>query len=238
MEAVDTSQPGRAREIEAERLLQTLTYGVSHDLRGPLRGIETHAAMLEKRLGDGAEDALRDHLSGIRDAARRMGSLLDGLSELSRANRAELRPAKVDLSLLADWSAAEVCQLDASGIELEVQPGMVAHGDERLLKLMLDQLIENACTFARGSHVRIGGEAEDGGFHLRVEDGGIGFEAEQASRLFTPFTRLHGSDAGAGHGIGLAIVGEVVRRHGGRAWAEGAPGQGATFHVWLPDAPA
>lgn len=229
--------------VSLQQQLQTLTYGVSHDLRGPLRGIQTHVAMLDKHLGDAVDPQARVHLDGIRDAAGRMGGLLDALSELSRAGRAPLRLEPLDLSLLADWAAAEVNDCSQSPqVEVEVQPGLQGFGDERLLKLALDHLVANACRFTRAAGsstpVQVEGAHADGGLHLQVRDHGIGFDPQQASRAFEPFVRLHGADRGAGNGLGLAIVHEVVRRHGGRIWAEGAPDAGATFHLWLPDAPA
>ncbi|HEY4556393.1 MAG TPA: ATP-binding protein, partial [Lysobacter sp.] len=172
--------------------------------------------------------------------AARMTGLLAALSDLSLAMRAELRPGPVDLSLLADWVGAELQDAQpGETLALQVQPGLIAHGDERLLKLMLAQLIGNAWKFSRGCAepgVEIAGERDGATLRVQVRDRGCGFDMQYAHKLFEPFQRLHGPDQGAGHGLGLAIAHCVVQRHGGRIRAQSQPGAGAVFTVELPAA--
>jgi len=222
-----------------ERLQASFAHGVSHDLRAPLRAIDSFSALLAEHLGGGLDDTARDYLARIRGASTRMARLIDALLELSRAMRAELRSLPVDLDLLADWAHAELADADpdtARDARIDVQPGLRALGDERLLRQMVNQLLGNAWKFSRGGPARIEVTGERAGDRivLRVHDHGIGFDMQYADKLFEPFQRLHGADQGGGDGIGLAIVRCIAERHGGRTWARSAPGQGSTFYVELP----
>lgn len=236
----------RLNEVEAQlqrqsRMQEAFAYGVSHDLRAPLRAIMTFADLLAQRAEGGLDALGRDHLRRIRAAAMRMDRLLDALHDLSLACRATLQPRLVDISLLADWVATEIRDRDRQRrARIEVAPRLTAWGDERLLKLMLSQLIDNAWRFtAAADDVRIQVEGEQVGqqTHLRVRDHGIGFDMRYADKLFEIFGRLHGDDEGAGAGIGLAIAQCVAQRHGGRIRADSAPGQGSVFHIELPARP-
>lgn len=229
----------RGAELErGNRQQELFAYGISHDLRAPLRAIESFAALLDASAGAQLDDAGRDHLARIRGAAARMSVLIDALLALSRASRVELRPAPVDLSMLADWALAELQDAEPTrAAEIVVQPGLAACGDERQLKQLLDQLLHNAWKFSRDRdrvRIEVGGECRDGRMRLSVRDQGSGFEMRYAQRVFEPFQRLHGAEEGGGSGLGLAIVQRVAERHGGRVWAESAPGEGSVFHVELP----
>ncbi len=223
----------------ADKRLQALLHGISHDLRAPLRAIDGFAARLSRQLEPGGDAAAIETLARITATNTRMGVLVDGLVELARAGRAELRPMRVDMSMLADWCAAELQDADP-GREavIEVQPGLEVIGDERLLKTLLAELLRNAWRFS-ATRPRVGievsGTRSDDGLALVVRDHGIGFDMAYAARMLEPFQRLHGSDEGAGDGIGLAIADAIAARHGGHIRAESAPGEGATFHVWLQD---
>ncbi|MEG3193246.1 sensor histidine kinase [Lysobacter sp. D1-1-M9] len=237
------SSASREHPLDASnRQLQMFVDAVSHDLRAPLRSIESFSERLAERCHQQLDETGRDHLDRIRAAASRMSSLLAALSELSYATRAEMKPAAVDLSLLADWVAAELqeAEPERSG-QVQVQPGLCGYGDERLLKLMLAHLIGNAWKFSRGSeppHVEVGGKSDVRGLRLHVRDTGSGFDMRYAHKLFEPFQRLHGPDQGGGHGLGLAIAQRIAERHGGGIRAESVPGSGSTFHLQLPAAPA
>ena len=225
-----------------ERLQASFAHGVSHDLRAPLRAIDSFSALLAEHLDGGLDDTARDYLARIRGASMRMARLIDALLELSRAMRAELRSAPVDLDLLVDWAHAELADANpdvAHDARIDVQPGLRALGDERLLRQLVNQLLGNAWKFSRGGpvHLEVTGERAGDRMVLRVHDHGIGFDMQYADKLFEPFQRLHGADQGGGDGIGLAIVRCVAERHGGRAWARSAPGQGSTFYVELPAVP-
>ena len=225
-----------------ERLQASFAHGVSHDLRAPLRAIDSFSALLAEHLDDGLDDTARDYLARIRGAGARMAALIDSLLELSRVMRAELRSAPVDLGLLVDWAHAELADADADvarEARVDVQPGLQALGDERLLRQLVNQLLGNAWKFSLGRPVRIevGGERAADRLVLRVRDHGIGFDMRYADKLFEPFQRLHGPEQGGGDGIGLAIVRCIAERHGGRAWARSEPGEGSTFFVELPAIP-
>lgn len=237
----------RATALEASnRQLQLFADAVAHDLRAPLRSIESFSGLLADRAGERLDDTDRDYLGRIRAAASRMTGLLAELNELSHVTRAELKVDRVDLSLLADWVGAELQDADSeSRAEIRVQPDLYVEGDERLLKLMLNQLMQNAWKFSRlrqldGSiepiRIDVSGERECGRLRVAIRDHGIGFDMRYAHKLFEPFQRLHGPDRGGGHGLGLAIAKRVVERHRGQLRAESQPETGSTFYIELPAA--
>ena len=229
---------GGADGLSSLRAQQALAQGLAHDLRAPLRAIDSFAMLLGKQLQQGAVDETGlDYLQRIRDAAARMGALIDALQELTAAGRAELRDQDVDLSMLADWVGAEL-QDAAPGREavIRVAPGLRARGDEHYLKRLLNRLMENAWTFSAPRErveITVEGERTGDTLQLRVRDPGIGFDPQYADKLFDPFQRLHGADEGAGAGLGLAIAQCIAQRHGGRIRAESVPGEGSVFHVEL-----
>jgi signal transduction histidine kinase len=237
-----TLRAQQAADSAAASSQHALVQGLAHDLRAPLRAIDSFASLLGKQLQQGAVDeSSRDYLQRIRDAATRMAGLLDALQELTAAGRATLRDDDVDLSLLAEWIGAEMRDR-APGREarIDVAPGLAARGDEHYLKRMLARLMDNAWVFsASRPEVEIAVEGERVGdvLHLRVRDRGIGFDPRYAERLFEPFGRLHGVDEGAGAGLGLAVAQCIAHRHGGRIHAESQLGEGSVFHVELPVRP-
>jgi PAS domain S-box-containing protein len=230
----------RTAELEAaNRRLEAFAFGVSHDLRAPLRTIDGFAAHLARHAGPVLDEASREQLSRIRSASTRMGGLIDSLLELARIGRAELRPADVDVSLLAEWTLAELqdAQPERRAV-LRIQPGLHAVGDERLLKQLLSHLLRNAWQFSASREaveVEIEGARDGDVLHFVVRDHGIGFDMAYANKLFEPFQRLHGSEQGSGDGIGLTIAQQIAARHRGAIRAESAPGAGASFHVDLRD---
>ena len=232
----------RERSAALERVgkrLDAYAYGVSHDLRAPLRTIDGFARHLERQVGPGLDAPAQDSLRRIREATQKMGDLIDSLLELTRTGRDELKPEQVDVSLLAEWAGAELQDTEPQrSVRITVQPGLTMIGDERLLKVLLTQLLRNAWRFSMERPqvvIEIEGARTADGLQIAVRDHGIGFDMAYADKLFQPFQRLHGSDEGAGNGLGLSIAQQVVERHGGRLWAEGSPGEGATFHVTLLD---
>ncbi|MGQ4660795.1 PAS domain S-box protein [Lysobacter sp. F6437] len=229
----------RANAADAsDRHLQMFADSVAHDLRAPLRSIESFSGLLAKRAGEQLDETGRDYLERIRNAASRMSSLLAALADLSHATRVELKPGPVDLSLLADWVLADLQEAEPGRVvRAQVQPGLLAHGDERLLKLLLEQLLHNAWKFAQGrseARIEVGGSSDAGGVQLFVRDNGSGFDMRYAPKLFQPFQRLHGPDEGGGHGLGLAIAQRIAERHHGYLRAESEPDVGSTFHLDLP----
>lgn len=238
-ELVKAHAAQRAEALEAmQQQLQLFADAVAHDLRAPLRSIESFSALLTERAGDRLDDTDRDYLARILAAAGRMSGLLGALSELSRATRAELKPADVDLSLLAEWVCAELRDADpGQQAQITVQPGLNAWGDERLLKLLLTQLLDNAWKFSRGREpirIEVSGQRDDDTLRISVRDHGQGFDMHYGHKLFAPFQRLHGPEQGGGHGLGLAIAQRVAERHDGRIQAQSQPKCGSTFTIELP----
>lgn len=223
----------------ASHRLESFVQGVSHDLRAPLRAIDGFANQLARNANASLDAQSRSLLERIRGATTHMGGLLDSLLELARSNRADLQVTRVDVSLLAEWVLAELQDADPQrSVALQVQPGLEVIGDERLLKTMLNKLLDNAWQFSAQSpqvQIQVQGERNGCTLHFSIRDHGIGFDMAYAAKLFEPFQRLHGSDEGAGSGIGLTIAQQVAMRHGGIIHAEAEPGKGASFHVELHD---
>jgi PAS domain S-box-containing protein len=240
-DSLEQSVEERTTQLQSVSQQQELfAYGVSHDLRAPLRAIDGFAALLASRADGQLDETGRDYLARIRAASARMGELIDSLLALSRASRAEMKPTQVDLSLLAEWVSAELAEAEPERpVDIEVQPGLVAYGDERQLKLLLQELMHNAWKFSRDrDRVRIGitGQRHADRIELSIRDEGIGFDMRYADKMFEPFQRLHGPEQAGGNGMGLAIARRIVERHRGRLWTESQPGAGSTFHVELPAA--
>ncbi|HEU4410470.1 MAG TPA: AAA family ATPase [Polyangiaceae bacterium] len=222
----------------ANKELEAFSYSVSHDLRSPLKAIDRFAAALEKNHGAGLGAEGQEYLGRVRSAAKRMGSLIEDMLGLSRVARAELRRGRVDLSELARGVVAELRRADPEReVEVVVADGASAEGDANLLKIALENLLSNAWKYtskrARAT-IEFGAEARpDGRTAYFVRDDGAGFDAARAEELFAPFRRLHDAAEFPGTGVGLATVQRIVSRHGGRVWAEGAVGRGATFYFTL-----
>lgn len=222
---------------EAYQELTSFTYTVSHDLRSPVRIINGYATILIEDCAGQLDEAGRGYLERIRVSTRRMGELIDGLLNLARYARTELRRAPVDLSALAVSILAELAEGEpARRVDLAIEKDLVAHADPQLMQSLLQNLLQNAWKYSVGQeHARIafGAGRENGDLRYFVRDNGPGFSMEQAGRLFIPFQRLHGSEI-EGIGIGLATAHRIVQKHGGRIWAEASPGEGATFYFTLP----
>jgi PAS domain S-box-containing protein len=228
----------RTAELEAANAeLEAFSYSVSHDLRAPLRAIDgfSHALVedFEKQLPPAAGDYLRRILA----AARRMSELIDGLLDLSRVSRAEMRWQEVDLAAMARQEA-DTLQRTAPKrrVEWVIPESLAARGDPRLLRVALDNLIGNAWKFTGGmpvARIQVGQRSNGDGRAYFVADDGAGFDMAYAGKLFGAFQRLHSEREFEGTGIGLATVRRVITRHGGRIWADAAPGRGATFFFTL-----
>lgn len=216
-----------------------LALGLSHELRAPLRAIESFSFLLEQHEGGKLDDKGREHLRRIRDASARMARLLARLQAYLHAGTAPLRPGEVDLSLLAEWSAGELREASpAREAHVDIAPGMRAHGDERLLRAVVQELMHNAWMFTpadRAVHLQVDAQRTDAGTTLGIADRGIGLDPTHAARLGEPFQRLHAAMHPEGCGVGLAIAQRIAARHGGRVTLEGRPGEGTTARVFLPD---
>jgi PAS domain S-box-containing protein len=230
----------RTAELEAANSeLEAFCYSASHDLRGPLHSISGFAAFLVQDYASRLDPRGQDYLRRVCAAAARMNQLIDDLLRLSRLNRAAMSSGEVDLSAVAVAVVEELRQQAPDrAVDVSVAPHVVVQGDARLLREVLESLLGNAWKFtSRKPRAAIAFGATDDPTRGRtvcfVKDDGVGFDPAQASRLFTPFQRLHTPQEFPGSGIGLSIVKRIIRRHGGEVWAEGTPGQGATFYFTL-----
>jgi signal transduction histidine kinase len=222
---------------ESNRELEAFSYSVAHDLRAPLRAINGFSHALAEDLGPRIDGETRAHLDRIIAAGDRMAQLIEGLLTMARVSRAALQREAFDLSRAAD---EVVRQLQAGSPERSVefanQPNVSADGDPVLVRAVLDNLLGNSWKFTgakREAHIAFGTREDAGETVYFVKDDGAGFDMAYANKLFAPFQRLHQASEFAGTGIGLATVERIVRRHGGRIWAEGAVGRGATFYFTL-----
>jgi len=212
---------------EAVKELEGFTYSVSHDLRGPLRAISASSMILREDYGESLSEEGLYHLNRQAEAAKKMGALIDDLLKLSRIGRQQLSPTLFDIS-----EAAREVAVELGGVErIEIESGLQAFGDPRLIHFVLLNLMENALKFSPdGGTVRF--QRRDGTFLVR--DDGIGFDMQYAPKLFRPFERLVRDEDYPGTGIGLANAHRIVTRHGGRIWVESEPGNGSTFFFTLP----
>lgn len=218
--------------------LEAFSSSVSHDLRGPVRAIDALTQIVLEEHGPALDADATDLLRRVRGNARRMGELIDDLLRLARVGRLPLNRRRVDVSGLAGEVASAVAlHHPGRAVEVHIEPDLAVEADPGLLRVVLENLIDNAFKFTARSatrpHVRIETAGVPGeGF--AVVDDGAGFDPAHGSRLFQPFQRLHAQSEFPGHGIGLATVERIVSRHGGRIEASGQPGGGARFVVTLP----
>ena len=221
----------------ANKELEAFSYTVSHDLRSPLRSIDGFSQEILEDYGDKLDNNGVDALRRIRAASQRMGLLIDGLLNLSRLSRSEIVRGTVDLSALAHDIAGDLRKAQPGrAVEIVVAEGLMEEGDERLLYVLLQNLLGNAWKFTgkvAKARLEFGVSQIDGGKAYFVRDNGAGFDMAFAGKLFRPFQRLHDTVDFSGTGIGLATVQRIVHRHGGRIWAEGEGGKGATFYFTL-----
>ncbi|HEU4799406.1 MAG TPA: response regulator [Gemmatimonadales bacterium] len=220
------------RELEHKnRELESFSYAVSHDLRAPLRRVDGFARALTER--GGTDPTSGRFLENIRESIRQMGQLIDDVLHLSRVTSAEMRSQEVDLSALADLAITRLREAEPSRqVTARVRPGVMVQGDGRLLRIALENLLQNAWKFTgtrAAGLIEFGAGQRDGELAYYVKDNGVGFDMGYAGRLFGPFQRLHRAAEFPGSGIGLATAQRVIHRHGGRIWAEARPDEGATF---------
>jgi len=228
----------RTKQMEhANRELEAFSYSVAHDLRGPLRGIAGFSQALLEDYSDRLDLAGRDYLTRIDSSAKRMAELIDDLLRLARVSRVELRRARVDVTAIARDVLARLGAAEpAREIELVVEDGLIAQADAGLLEIVLTNLLGNAWKFTgkrTRPRIELATSPDEPPTTYVVRDNGAGFDVAYSGKLFGVFERLHGADEFEGTGIGLAIVQRIIDRHGGRIWARGEVGQGATFYFTL-----
>ncbi len=227
-----------AELADLNRELEAFSYSVSHDLRAPLRSIQGFGSILEERSGAALDATSRDCLQRMVRAAQRLAQLIDDLLELTRINRAEIHPVAIDLGALAREIIDELRHgAPERSVEARIAPQLSARGDPRLMRLALQNLLDNAWKYSGKlpqALIEVGCREDAGERAFYVRDNGAGFDMAYANKLFTPFQRLHNPRDFEGTGIGLATVARVIHRHGGRVWAASAPGKGAEFCFTLP----
>ena len=221
----------RTNELEtANKDLESFAYSVSHDLRAPLGSIDGFSYAIQLDYSDKLDEHARDYLAWIRKGCVQMRDLIEGLLQMSRLSRTEVQREAVDLTEIARDVAGTLQQTDPNrDVQFEIHDNVRAVGDQRLLHSVVENLMSNAWKFTRKRKpARIEFGASGGAFYVR--DNGAGFDPAHASKMFQPFQRLHSSREFEGTGIGLATVQKIIERHGGRAWAEGEVGKGATIY--------
>lgn len=223
---------------QVNRELEAFSYSVSHDLRGPLSRMAGFSkALLEFHAKD-LNDEGRLFLQRIETSARRMCELVEDLLNFSRLTRVEMKIEEVDLSAILAGIAAELQARDPQRVaDFDIQPSVTVHCDPILIRAAMANLLENSWKFTRKhatARIEFGQAEGPSGPVYFLRDDGAGFDMRDAGRLFSPFQRLHKTSEFEGTGIGLATVERIIRRHGGRIWAEGEVERGAMFFFTLP----
>jgi len=228
----------RTAELKtAVRELEAFSYTVAHDLRGPLDAVSGIGFVLQKDYGNRMSADGQQMLQSLRDSSTRMATLIDDLLNLSRAGTSGLERSTVNLSALASSIAEELKTAEPGrSVHFTIAAGAIVLADAGLMRVALENLIRNAWKYTEKTDAASIGFGYKRAAHeivCFVRDNGAGFNPEFSDRLFKPFQRLHTQGEFAGTGIGLATVQRIISRHGGRVWAEGAVGEGATFYFAL-----
>lgn len=229
----------RTAQLEVtNKELEAFSYSVSHDLRAPLRSIDGFSLALLESYGEQLDEKGKHYLRRVRNASQRMGELIDDLLHLSRVTRSQMHFQTVALSEIVQAIAADLQHAQPErSVNFIIASDVVVQGDSRLLKIVFENLLNNAWKFTSKklySIIEFGTSLQpDSTIVYFVRDNGAGFDMTYANNLFGAFQRLHTIDEFPGSGIGLATVKRIIHRHGGRIWAEGAIDQGATFYFTL-----
>jgi len=228
----------RTAQLEAaNQELEAFSYSVSHDLRSPLRAIDGFSHILLDDYADTLDDEGKRLLNVVRDNTGRMGQLIDDILKFSRTGRMDLAFSAIDMEKLAREVFEQLQPAVVGGKpELEIEHIPPAWGDGAMMRQVFANLLSNAIKFSRSretARIKVGGSIEGDEAVYYVQDNGVGFDSRYADKLFGVFQRLHGMDEFEGTGIGLAIVKRIITRHGGRVWAEGKVGEGATIYFAL-----
>jgi len=221
----------------ANKELEAFSYSVSHDLRAPLRSIDGFSQALLEDYESALDDTGKNYLSRVRTAAQRMSALIDDMIKLAKVSRTSIAKQEIALSHVAESIARTLTENDPErSAEFKIEPGMVVTGDKSLMKVALQNLLENAWKFtSKKDHtiIEVGTRRINEKRVFFVCDNGAGFDMNYAKKLFTPFQRLHKESDFPGTGIGLSTVQRIIHRHLGRIWAEGKPDGGAVFYFTL-----
>jgi PAS domain S-box-containing protein len=240
-----TERNAREKELrEAHDSLESLNQelasfssSIAHDLRTPLRALDGLSQIVIEDYGHSLDPSGRLLLERIRKASQRMARLLDDLGELSRVTRATLRKERIDLSDIAKAAAAVLTKADPTRcVVFDVSPNITASGDPHLMRVVIENLLENAWKFTAqqaNAVITVSAQGGDANLTVCVRDNGTGFNSQHKDQIFAPFSRLVRVENDLGEGMGLATVQRIVGRHGGRAWAESVEGEGAAFYFNL-----
>lgn len=229
----------RARQLQdSNKELESYSYSIAHDLRAPLRSITAFSQILREEAIDKLTDDEKDHLTRIINAGHYMAELIDDILELSRITRIDITHTKVNISALANecLQALQDAEPDRN-VKLQVEPDIYVKGDANLLRIVLNNLLNNAWKFTsrcENPQILVGRYFNGDANVVFVKDNGVGFDMKYADKIFGIFQRLYNRDEFEGTGIGLASVQRVINRHSGKIWAEAQPGQGAAFYFSLP----
>jgi two-component system, sensor histidine kinase and response regulator len=219
------------------RELEAFSYAVSNDLRGPLIAFDAMSERLLEQKGSRLDEETARNLDRMREASKRMTSVFDGLQMLFRLTGGEIKREQVDVSALAGQAADEQRAANPDRkVEVDIAPGITVNGDRRLVRVLVGNLMDNAWKFSAlrpEPRIVVGHESVDSEPRVFVKDNGVGFDMIDTHRLFGAFQRLHSQSDFPGAGLGLATARRIVNRHGGKIWAEGAVGEGATFFFVL-----
>jgi PAS domain S-box-containing protein len=229
----------RTAQLEAANVeLEAFSYSVSHDLRSPLRHISGYVEILQSEATGKLDESSRQHLQTVADSAANLGHLIDALLDFSRMGRTEMHEQLVSLAALVEEARHELRHdLKDRDIEWRIAELPEAQGDPFLLRQVFLNLLSNAIKYTRTRHqakIEIGATVTEQEIVVFIRDNGVGFDMQYGDKLFGVFQRLHTAREFDGTGIGLANVRRIIHRHGGRTWAEGKVGSGATFYFSLP----
>jgi light-regulated signal transduction histidine kinase (bacteriophytochrome) len=228
----------RTRELEASnKELESYSYSIAHDLRSPLRSITGFSQIIMEDYGHQFDEHGKNDLQRVIDSGKQMSEIIDDILELSRVNRVDFEKSAVNLTAISEQCIRQLQEnIPRPEIQVSVAPGLAAQGDQKLIQIMLMNLIGNAWKYtSKNAHteIEIGKEKRGAEAVFFVKDNGVGFDMAHTGKLFGVFQRMHKPGEFEGTGIGLATVQRIVARHGGRVWAEAAPNKGATFFFTL-----
>jgi light-regulated signal transduction histidine kinase (bacteriophytochrome) len=221
----------------ANQELEAFNYTVAHDLRQPLNLLNSYCQVIDKMFGDQLPEECKSYVRDAYNVTLRMNRLIEALLNFSRMGQVELRRETVDLSTLAhEVALSQKLAEPERQVDFRIADGVAANGEMNLLRVVLDNLFGNAWKYTgkrEKAVIEFGVRNIDGVPTYFVRDNGSGFDMKDANTLFAPFQRLPGAEECRGFGIGLATVERIIRRHGGKVWAEGEPGKGACIYFTL-----
>ncbi len=236
-EALSNLERSSSQLAATNKELEAFSYTVSHDLRSPLRSIDGFSQALMEDYQEKLDETGQGYLKRLRSASQKMGELIDGILKLSRLTRSEMHHVPIDLSALAKEIAARLQETQPERrVKFIIDNELTANGDPQLLRVVLENLLDNAWKFTSKkpqAKIEFGMDWNNGKKAYFIKDNGAGFDMAYADKLFNAFQRLHDAKEFLGTGIGLATVQRIIHRHGGAIWAEGAVDKGATFHFTL-----